>query len=253
MRLKDKVAIITGAGSGIGRATAILFAKEGAKVVVADIDVKGGQETVHQIKNSSGTSFFVEVDISKETDCKRLAEETIKKYGKIDILFNNAGIYLREKITEMDESDWNKIIDINLKSIFLCSKHAIPEMIKQKKGAIINTASVLGLVGEPECGAYCASKGGIIALTKSMATEYASKNIRVNCICPGPIDTPMLQKYLNTSKNPEKEKRELESWVPLKRMGTPEEIAYIALFLASDESSYITGTTIVADGGGTAL
>lgn len=252
MKLKNKVVIITGAGSGIGRSTAILFAKEGAKVVVADIDVKGGKETVHLIKNNKNV-FFVKTNVSKERDCKRLIEETIKKYGKIDILFNNAGVYLRKKITEMDESDWNKIIDINLKSIFLCSKYVIPEMIKQNKGIIINTASTLGLVGEPECGAYCASKGGIIALTKSMATEYASDNIRVNCICPGPIDTPMLRKYLSSSKNSERVKEELENWVPLGRMGTPEEIASTALFLASDESSYITGTTIVVDGGGTAL
>lgn len=241
LRLKGKVALITGAGRGIGRATAILFARNGAKVVVADIDSKEGEETVDLIKAAGGEATFVKVDVSKATDAERVVKATIEKYGKLDILFNNAGIELESRVEDMSESDWDRLININLKGMFLCSKYAIPQMLKQGGGVIINTASTAGFQGLGHEAAYCASKGGVIALTKAMAVDYAADNIRVNCICPGPIATRLTPPRQSTIKK-----------IPLGRIGKPEEIANVALFLASEESSFVTGHALVADGGMTA-
>lgn len=244
MRLKGKVALITGAGSGIGRATAILFAREGAKVVVADVNPAGGRETVSIIEKEGGEVAFIVVDVTKSADVKRMVEFTLKKYVRIDVLFNNAGIELYGKymLEATTEEDWDRILNVNLKGVFLCSKYVVPEMIKQVGGVIVNNASIDGLYAFPSPNAsYCASKGAVVLLSKTMARNYASYNIRVNCICPGPVATGMT--------NPTDE---MLKQIPIHRIGKPEEIANVVLFLASDESSYMVGSTVVIDGGQTA-
>lgn len=245
MRLQNKIAIITGAGSGIGRGIALAFVKEGAKVVVADLSEQGGKETLEQIKNKNGEAIFVKTDVSKITDIEQLVKTCLDKFGRVDILVNNAGIYRAYNLHEMSEEDWDKTININLKSVFLGSKMVIPEMLKQGKGKIINTASIAGLVGFAQSGVYCASKGGIIALTKEMALDYAPKKINVNCICPGVIKTAMTKDMLADSAA----KQSLESETPYPRLGEPEDIAMAAVYLASDESDFVNGETLVVDGG----
>jgi len=241
MKLKNKVALITGGGRGIGRATAILFAKEGAQVVVSDIDLKEGRETVALINATCGEASFVQADVSKAAEAKRMVETAVEKYGRLDVLFNNAGIELTGKVEEMPEDAWDRVLDVNLKGVFLCSKYAIPQMLKQGGGTIINAGSTAGLFGLGEEGAYCASKGGVIVLTKSMAMDYAAKNIRVNCICPGSVETRLTPSTPAVIKN-----------IPMGRIGQPEDVAKIALLFASDQASFVTGATLVVDGGGTA-
>lgn len=245
MDLKEKVAIITGAGSGIGRATALLFAKEGAKVVVADWIEEGGKETVEQIKEQKGEAIFVKTDVSKAEDIDKMVKTCLDNFGRIDILVNNAGIYRAYNLHEMSEQDWDKIIDVNLKSVFLGSKRVIPEMLKQGRGKIISTASIAGLVGFAQSGAYCASKGGIINLTREMALEYAPKGINVNCVAPGLIKTAMTKDMLDDPAT----KEFLESSTPYPRLGEPEDIANAFLYLASDKSDFVNGEVLVVDGG----
>ena len=243
-KLDNKVAIITGGASGIGKATASLFVKEGAKVAVVDINEKLGKQTEKEL----GTNcIFIKCDVCKRSDIKKMVDFAVKKFGKIDILFNNAGIYIEDKfLHELDETIWDKVLDTNLKSVYLCSKHVLSVMKKHRSGAIINTASGLGLVPEAWSPAYCTSKAGIIHLTKVMALEYAEDGIRVNCICPGPVDTPLL-------RNAFKGEKELQEYVNrqtlIKRLGKPEEVANVVLFLASDESSYMNGSTVTVDAG----
>lgn len=244
LRFKGKVVLITGAGSGIGRATARLFAQEGAKVVVADVDPEGGKETVNIIEKEGGEAAFVGVDVTKLADVKRMVEFILDKYGRINVLFNNVGIelYGKYRLEDTSEEDWDKLLGVNLKGVFLCSKYVIPEMIKQGGGVIINNASIDGLHAFPSPNtSYCASKGGLVLLSKAMAKIYAPHNIRVNCICPGPVATGMTKptdKMLNQ--------------IPIHRIGKPEEIANVVLFLASNESSFMVGSTVVVDGGQTA-
>lgn len=239
MKLKDKVGVITGSASGIGKATAILFAKEGANVVVVDIDGEKGVETVNDIKGRGGDAFFVKADVSKAIDAEKIAEESIKKYGKVDVLFNNAGIWARGSVIDADEESWDRIINVNLKGTYLCSKHVAPKMIQQGGGIIINMGSTDGIMAIANSAAYCASKAAIIHLTKEMALDFAPHNIRVNCICPGNILTkPDFIENFPKSQLP-----------PFNRPGKPEEVANVALFLALDESSYLTGSIIVVDGG----
>ena len=251
MRLKGKVAIITGAGSGLGRATATLFAKEGAKVVVAANSEKDGEQTVKAIKEAGGDAILVRVDVTKASDLEKAVKAAMDKYGKLDIMFNNAGTPGPGKmIADITEEEWNRVLSVNLTGVFLGTKYAIPEMLKGGGGVIINTSSVAGVSPRRYTGAYSAAKAAVIQLTRITALEYARKNIRVNCILPGPIDTPFFSKI--AGGDPEKIaifKEMVRNEVPLGRFAQPEEIARVALFLASDEASYITGAAFAVDGG----
>jgi NAD(P)-dependent dehydrogenase (short-subunit alcohol dehydrogenase family) len=248
VRLKDKVAIITGAASGIGKATAKLFAEHGAKVVVADIDKDGGSQTVTQIQNGGNEAIFVETDVTLKVDTEKMVAQTIETYGKLDILFNNAGIAMRLPVAELPEEDWHRCLDVNLTGVFLCAKAAIPAMQKNGGGSIINMSSIYGVVGADVRAAYVASKGGVTNLTRGMALDYAENNIRVNCICPGFVETPLVAGVIKTPE----EYQALADKHPMCRLGQPEEIAYGALYLASDESAFVTGIALPIDGGYTA-
>jgi NAD(P)-dependent dehydrogenase (short-subunit alcohol dehydrogenase family) len=245
--LENKVALVTGGGSGIGRACALAFAREGAKVVVADVQVRGGEETVQMIKEAGGESIFVKTDVSKTADVEALVKRAVDTYGRLDCAINNAGIEgIIAQTADGTEENWNRVININLKGVWLCMKYEIPEMQKQGGGAIVNMASVAGLVGFQGMPAYCASKGGIIQLTKVAALEYAKAGIRVNAVCPGVIRTPMVERV--TGGNPEAE-AQFTAMEPVGRMGTPEEIAESVVWLCSDAASFVTGHPMVVDGG----
>ncbi|MEW6457319.1 MAG: glucose 1-dehydrogenase [Acidobacteriota bacterium] len=247
MRLKNKVTIITGAKSGIGLATANRFAAEEAKVVVADI-MDASQE-VRDITKQRGEAIFVQIDVSNENQVNTLIEKTVETYGRLDVLVNNAGIGLVKKVTETTEAEWDRLIGVNLKGVFLCCRAAIPVMKQKGGGVIINVASELGLVGGSEIAAYCASKGGVVQLTKAMAIDHAVEGIRVNCVCPGPVSTPLLESIIQSSTNPEEERRNIVEKTLLKRLAKPQEIAAVIAFLASDDSSYMTGSIVTVDGG----
>jgi len=249
MRLNEKVVIITGAKSGIGFATALRFAAEGAKVIVAD--VREATQEVREITKRGAEALFVQVDVSSELQVNALIEKTVAAYGHLDVLVNNAGMELAKKVTDTTEVEWDRLINVNLKGVFLCSKAAIPVLRRNGGGVIVNVASELGLVGGSEIAAYCASKGGVVQLTKAMAIDHADDAIRVNCICPGPVSTPLLKAIIETSSDPKEEQRSIVEKTLLKRLGRPEEIANVILFLASDESSYMTGSVVVVDGGWT--
>jgi len=246
--LKNKVVIITGARRGIGKADAFLMAKAGAKIVVSDISQEECEIVVDEIKKDGGEALAVKCDVSKKSEVAALIKTAIDKWGRVDVLVNNAGIVDFKPFVDLSEADWDKVLNINLKGYFLCAQACAREMIKQKSGAIVNIASIaMGQQGIGFAGLvhYCASKGGIVAMTEALAAELAPYNIRVNAIAPGAIDTPMAD---STKMDPAALQGTL-SRIPLKRMGKPEEIANTVLFLASDASSYITGTTVVVDGG----
>jgi NAD(P)-dependent dehydrogenase (short-subunit alcohol dehydrogenase family) len=251
MRLPGKVAIVTGAGSGLGRAMAILFAREGAKVVVAANRDKDGEETVKSIKEAGGEAIPVRVDVTKAIDVEKAVKTAVAKYSKLDIMLNNAGTPGPGKITaDMTEEEWNRVISINLTGVFLGMKYAIPAMLQGRGGVIINVSSVTGVSPRRYTGAYAASKAAVIQLTKVTALEYARKNIRVNCILSGPIDTPFYTKVAGgNSEKIAKFKEIVRNEVPMGRFAQPEEIAQVALFMASDDASYITGAAFAADGG----
>jgi len=246
--LKGKVVIITGARRGMGKADALAFAKNGAKVVVADISQEECQLVVDEIKKSGGEGLAVKCDVTNEKEIEEMVKKTIEKFGKVDILVNNAGICQFKPFLELTKEEWQRTLDINLKGYFLCAKATAKEMVKQKSGAIVNIASiVMGQIGKGMAGLahYSASKGGIAALTKTLALELAPYNIRVNAIAPGAIDTPMVA----SAKADPKVLEQTLAMIPLHRMGKPEEIANTVLFLSSEASSYITGSIIVVDGG----
>lgn len=250
--LKDKVAIITGGASGIGRATALLFSREGATVAIVDIDEPKGQAVVQSIVKGGGKAVFLHCDATSASECQQAVGKAVKELGKIDILFNNVGIIRRASVVDTTEEEWDKVMDTNAKSAFLFSKNVVPIMAKNGGGIIINTASGWGLVGGYKAASYCASKGAVVLLTKAMAIDHGPQNIRINCICPGDTDTPMLHREaLQLGITREKFFAEAKQR-PLQRIGKPEEIANAALFLASDASSYVTGTALVVDGGGLA-
>lgn len=248
MELEGRIAIVTGGGSGIGRAISRLYAAEGAKVVIGDIKADG-EVTVEDIRKHGDDAIFVRTDVRDPSQVRRLLDVAVEKYGGIDIVCNNAGIELVRRLVDTTEEEWDMVINTNLRSSFLVSKYALPRMIRKGKGVIINIASQLGLVGFENLTVYCASKGGLILLTKAMALEYAKHGIRVNCICPGAIDTPMLEREVKLMEDPDEARRMFVSKHPLGRLGTPEEIAQAALFLASDRASFITGESLVVDGG----
>ncbi len=252
MRLADKVAIVTGAGAGIGRATALLFAREGAKVVIADLDPRGGAETVDLIKKDGGEAILALTDVSKSSEVQNMVKTTLDAYGRLDILVNNAGIFAEGSVVETTEDDWRRLLGVNLTGVFLCMKYCIPEMIKGGGGAIVNVGSEAGLVGIGNQVTYNVSKSGVIALTRSTALDFALHNVRVNCLCPGRTLTPLVQKVIAESEDPAATRRILSEDRPLKRMGEPEEIAAGILFLASDEAPYAIGTILSIDGGYTA-
>jgi NAD(P)-dependent dehydrogenase (short-subunit alcohol dehydrogenase family) len=251
MQLASKVAIITGGASGIGRATALLLAREGAAVAVADVNQEAGKRVVEEIATAGGRAFFELVDVTRSADCQRLVERTIREFERIDVLFNNAGIIRRASVTELSEDDWDRVMAVNVKSIYLLSREVIPHMERQGGGTIVNTASGWGLAGGARAAVYCASKGAVVLLTKAMAIDHGPK-IRVNCICPGDTDTGMLRAEAAQLGEPTESFLAGSAKRPLGRMGTPEEIAQALLYLASDASSFVTGTALVVDGGGLA-
>ena len=249
MRLQNKVAVISGAGSGIGRATALRFAAEGSRVMVADISSSNGQETTKLIKASGGEASFIQTDVSIVANLERMVRATIETYERLDVLFNHAGMAGPGGNEEFDEKQWHKVIDVNLSSGLFAVKYAVPEMKRSGGGSIIFTSSVSGLVGSPNSPTYSAVKGGIVTLVKSLALRFAADSIRVNCICPGPTETPMLPYFFGKSTDLQTVLPNVIRNIPLGRLGKPEDVANAALFLASDESSYITGIALPVDGG----
>jgi NAD(P)-dependent dehydrogenase (short-subunit alcohol dehydrogenase family) len=252
MRLRNKVALITGGTSGMGRATALLFVQEGAKVVITGRDEARGREVVAEVEAAGGTILFVRCDVRFADQCRRTVEETMRTFGQVDVLFNNAGVFYPNTAIECSEEEWDLTVDTCLKGTFLMSKYTLPIMIAQGSGVIINNASGWGLVGGDGAAAYCAAKGGVVLLTKAMAVDHSRQGIRVNCVCPGDVDTPMLvddaqrrgmawTDYLASAANR-----------PMGRIGQPEEIARAVLFLASEDASFVTGAILAVDGGGTA-
>jgi NAD(P)-dependent dehydrogenase (short-subunit alcohol dehydrogenase family) len=250
--LKNKAALITGGASGIGRATALLFAQEGAAVMVADINSTLGQSVVQEIQSQSGRAAFVLCDVTHAEDCRLAVAATLEQFGRLDILFNNAGIIRRADVVETSEEEWDRVLAVNLKSIFLMSKYAVPVLAKAGGGAIINTSSGWGIKGGPKAVSYCASKGAVVNLTRAMAIDHGEQHIRVNCVCPGDVDTPMLRHEAQQLGQPEAEFLAEAAQRPLRRFGKPVEIAQAVLYLASDASSYVTGASLLVDGGGLA-
>lgn len=250
--LAGKVALITGAASGIGRASALLFARAGAAVVVVDMDQQAGQTVVEEVVSNGGKAAFERADVTRADECQRAVQRTVSELGGIHVLFNNAGIIRRASVVDLSEEDWDRVMAVNVKSMFLMSRLVVPIMAKAGGGSIINMASGWGLAGGPRAAAYCASKGAVVLLTKAMAVDHGPQHIRVNCICPGDTDTGMLRQ--EAQQLGEREDRFLSEAAhrPLGRVGKPEEIAQAALYLASEASSFVTGTALVVDGGGLA-
>lgn len=252
MKLDGKVALITGGTSGIGSATASLFAKEGAAVVLTGRNRERGEQVAKAINETGGKAMFLRSDVRYAEECRKAVERTLERFGRIDILFNNAGVLYAKTVPECTEEEWDETIDSSLKGAFLMSKYALPDMIERGSGSIIHTSSGWGILGGDRAAAYCAAKGGLVVMTKAMAIDHGPDGIRVNCVCPGDVETPML---------PDDARKRGMSWDdyiagasdrPLGRVGTAEEIARAVLFLASDDSSFITGEALVVDGGGIA-
>lgn len=249
MRLKNKVAIVTGVASGIGKGTSILFADEGARVVGADINVEEGEKTIHSIQKKGHKAVFVKTDVSKSDQVRSLVDQGVRTYGGVDILFSNVGVVIGNTVVDVSEEEWDHVMAVNLKSMFLCCKYVIPQMRERGKGSIVLTSSANGLMAEPALTSYCASKAAIIGMTRSIALDYGKYNIRVNCICPTYTRTPLVEKWINSGVDPSLTWEKVNSLHVLNRIAQVDEIAQTILFLASDESSIITGTAVVADGG----
>lgn len=247
--LVGKVAIVTGAGAGIGRAIARLYAAEGARVVVADRDPTGGAAAVAEISAAGGAADFRLVDVSQAAEVRALVAWTVAECGAIDILVNNAGIGIAATVVDTEEEDWDRLMAVNLKGPYLGCKYAIPHMLARGGGIIVNTASVAGLTAVTDRAAYCASKGGVIALTRAIAVDYATRNIRCNCICPGTVDTPWIERIVAGYPDPAAARAAMVARQPLGRLGTAEEIAHCALYLASPYAAFVHGSALVIDGG----
>jgi meso-butanediol dehydrogenase/(S,S)-butanediol dehydrogenase/diacetyl reductase len=250
MMLKDKVALVTGAGSGIGRASAIRFAEEGAKVMVADVRTESAQNTVAEISKAGGSAKSFAVDVRVGAEVEKLVEETVRIFGRIDILFNNAGVFVPKNVVDTTEQEWDWVVDVCLKGVFFGCKYTIPHMIKNGGGVIINTASGAGIEGVPNLGAYQAAKGGVVIMSKGIALDFARHKIRCNTICPGVIETPIAENCNTIPSGASQAMWERTGIMhPLGRNGKPEEVAALATFLASDQAAFITGVAVPIDGG----
>lgn len=246
-RLEGKVALVTGAGSGIGRATALAFGREGARVLVSDVNAQGGEETVRMIQEGGGEALFAKADVRKAAEVEAMVARAVEAWGRLDCAFNNAGIAeARASVVDLEEEDWQRTMEIDLKGVWLCMKYEIPHMLRQGGGAIVNTASVVGLVAAKYQPAYVAAKHGVIGLTRAAALEYAEQGVRINAVCPGAVRTPALEWYIGGDPRVE---GLLVSQHPIGRLGQPEEIAQAVVFLCSDAASFITGHALVVDGG----
>ena len=247
-QLKNRVAVVTGGSSGIGRASALAFNERGARVVVADVDVKGGEETIRMIKETGGEGLFVGTDVSKWAEVEAMVHKTVQAYGRLDYAFNNAGVTqnIYAPTAECTEEDWDRIMNTNLKGVWLCMKYEIPQMLKQGGGAIVNNSSFTGLVGYQRRPAYSVSKHGVIGLTRTAALEYAEAGIRINAVCPGYIRTPMVESAIKKDLGVEERATKM---TPLGRMGRAEEIAEAVVWLCSDSASFVIGHPLVVDGG----
>jgi len=248
MKLKNRIIVVTGSGSGIGRACAIEFAKEGAKVVVADINLQGAEETVSLIKDERGAAVAFKADVSEPESVKQLVDFSIKTWSKIDVLVNNAAIQVNKTVEDITYEEWNLQMAVNVGGIFLCSKYFLP-YLRQTKGNIVNMSSVNGYFVEPVCAGYCTTKAAIIGLTKAMAIDHGNEGIRVNCICPGYIDAGLAEGYFQSQTDPAKAREEAGKLHALWRIGRPEEVAKVAVFLASEDASFMTGASVAVDGG----
>jgi NAD(P)-dependent dehydrogenase (short-subunit alcohol dehydrogenase family) len=250
VRFQDKAVVVTGAGSGIGKATALAFGREGAKVVAADVDIASARATAEQIETAGGQAESLPVDVSVGADVERMVTTTVERLGQLDVLVNNAGVFFQVPVAQVPEDQWDWLMSINLKGVYLGCKYAVPQMIRQGKGAIVNTASIAGLRGFAGYGTYGAAKGGVVQLTKAFALEVARVGIRVNCVCPGIIDTAMMDQGLAEMGLQKEMFVQLAGAAhPMGRIGRPEEVAAAILFLASDEASFITGIALSVDGG----
>jgi len=249
--LRGKVAIVTGGASGIGRASALAFAREGAKVIVADINVDGGEETAGTIRQTGGESIFVKTNVSKANEVEALVNKAVERYGRLDCAHNNAGVgSTRRSTVDCTEEDWDRIISVNLKGVWLCMKFEIPQMLKQGRGAIVNTASTYGLVSREKRPAYTASKHGVVGLTKAAALDYAKAGIRINAVCPSVTLTPMIEHLF--ASDPEAGEAQIISMIPMGRAAAPEEVAEAVVWLCSDAASFVTGHAMAVDGGSVA-
>jgi NAD(P)-dependent dehydrogenase (short-subunit alcohol dehydrogenase family) len=248
MSLDGKVVLITGAAKGIGKGCAQVLGKLGARIAVVDLDEVAGPLTAKGIEASGGCAVFLQADVSKTDDVQKMTARLLGAFGRLDALINNAGYHISKNVEDTDEQEWDYIINTNLKSVFLCSKYAIPHL-RKTQGTIINMSSMVGLVGQRNAGAYSATKGGIIAMTKGMALDFARDGIRVNCICPGWVETPLVEDWFSQQADPQASKEYIYGRHPLGRIATPEEVAKAVVFLCSEESSFITGVALALDGG----
>ena len=244
-----KVAIVTGAATGIGRATAMLLAEQGASVIVADRNLIEGTQTAQLIQEAGGIAHFQQVDVSLGNEVQQMMESVRQRHGKLDILINNAAVQILGTLVDTSEESWDRIHNVNLKGVFLCCKYAIPLMIGKQGAAIVNVASVLGIVADPGLTAYCAAKGGVISLTRAAALTYGPQGIRINCICPGDVETQLVKEYFESNPDPQAFRQQVYSNYALKRIAYPLEIAKSIAFLASDAASFISGSSLVIDGG----